>query len=352
MADLVLGVVGPGPANADNIQDLLSDWLGYGEPDQEGYLTRTAAQARETALVLPLTDEHYTPGVAMARAWSARADIEYTGVIDPSTPPARREVKGAKGEACDLLPAEDVLGGVLDVLAEAGERGAQACLLILQDPADPDKATEQLVADAASLGIEVRNLSFGLEPVAAPLPEPSVAPEVGYDSQSAAALDRAPDPEIAGQIDGVFFVLDNLLAFHNAGDTMARLHATGQMSGQASALTADLLRVILTLRQLLRPEDTGPLTPRGHQQLAAEDLPGAAEELLDPDSFEDLNVAVARALSAAEAQEAVDAQPVGGPVTKVKTRREWYDEESGTWRPVGRGRPRKDVQTREVPVAA
>lgn len=35
-------------------------------------------------------------------------------------------------------------------------------------------------------------------------------------------------------------------------------------------------------------------------------------------------------------------------VKPTKTKREWKDPATGEWKPMGRGRPRRDVETREV----
>lgn len=333
MTRLVFGVVGSGPANKDNINDLLCDWLGYGEPDTQGYYTRQA-QDPEIALVLPLTDEHYSEGVALVQQWSGRADVEYTGVISNTVPPERREVKAAKREARELTAYEDVLGGVLDVL-DAPRNDAEAVyLLILHDPQNPDTQIEQLVKDADSLGIAVFNLSFGLEPVSAPAPEPTPAAgaiEIGYQQHSVVEVDL---PEDTDAVEWVFATLDNLLAFCNAADTMNRLYNTGQMSGQTGVLTASVLRMIFILRTLLGAAQA----PAEHSGTVP-----AAQALVNPESFEDAD---ARPVMEPEA---VPVEATHAP-RSGKTRKEWWDEASQSWRPVGRGRPRKDVQLRDVPV--
>jgi hypothetical protein len=345
MANLALGVVGPGPANRDNIGELLSDWLGFGAPDEEGYLTREVAHTGYTdiSLVLPLTDEHYTPGVAMVQAWSALADLEYVGVIDMKTAPRRREVKAAKNDAADLVASDDATGAVLDLLTDALEKGDDAVLLVLQDDQEPDAAVNDLIGAASSLRIPVLNLSFGLAPIVVPEQQetfaeeaPRVETRVWEDTDTDTDTDTVEDED---PVKTVFDTLDMLFAFHNAGDIMSRLYATGSASGQASALTAALMRTIFILQDLLAPKSEAPADDPVNTERPTESLDAKATRL--------------RAEAVIETGvKADDEGTAESQVKSAKTRREWFDAQADAWRPVGRGRPRKDVEFRDVPVDA
>jgi hypothetical protein len=347
MANLALGVVGPGPANRDNIGELLSDWLGFGAPDEEGYLTREVAHTGYTdiSLVLPLTDEHYTPGVAMVQAWSALADLEYVGVIDMKTAPRRREVKAAKNDAADLVASDDATGAVLDLLTDALEKGDDTVLLVLQDDQEPDAAVSELIAAAATLRIPVLNLSFGLAPIVLPEEQETATEEVPEVEavvwEDTAVLQETPEDAAADEdpVKAVFDTLDTLFAFHNAQDTLARLYNTGSASGQASPLTAGIMRTIFILQDLLAPKSEAPADDPVNTERPTESLDAKATRLRAE--------AVIETGVKADDEGAAESQ-----VKSAKTRREWFDAQADAWRPVGRGRPRKDVEFRDVPVDA
>jgi hypothetical protein len=391
MGNLTFAVAGNGPANNENICDLLSDWLGFGEKDAEGYYTSDGVKYDDVRLILPLTDEHFTPGVSMVHRWSALANLGFVGVISSTTMPTRRDVKGAKGEADDLHPAENVYGALVDLLNEADPSDEKVLLVLLEDT-DPDEETRALIEDAFEHGITtVLNLSYGLaplEPPAAPEPEPEPqdeAPQDGYaalaasqDTQDvvfgAAMRERPRGQQVRdhlplvdqmlssegdqarisyrevvtthisrdGEMDGdpvgnVFGVMERLLQFHSAYDKVARMQATGVPSGSGSPLTDDLLRAVFVLQKLLldKPAER-------------------TAELLSGEGFEDVYAQSTLALHEAQAQahmkefEAMLAP--AKPERTAKTRTEFFNEETQTWEPKGRGRPRKGVKLREVPI--
>lgn len=366
MGNLTFAVAGNGPANQDNIYELLCDWLGFGEKDEEGYYTGEGVKYEDIRLILPLTDEHFTPGVAAVHRWSALANLEFIGVISATTPPTRRDVKGAKGETDDLVPATDILVKITELLADC-DPGDERVLLVLHEDTDPDEETRALIEAAFERGItDVRNLSYGLAPI-----EPPAAPEPEPEPQGYAALADAQDEEdhayheaqrqrarevvyreadsfvdslrqavavgeggpveitystrhatainVGREMEGdplanIFHTLEKLLQFHIAYDTITRVQHTGIADGPGSALTDDLLRSVVILERLLH----------GGREQAPRSESAAAPVTV--------------------------AQESERPQKSAKTRTEWYDETEGAWKPKGRGRPRKDVKTREVPI--
>lgn len=365
MGNLTFAVAGNGPADKENIRALLEDWLGYHDTDPEGFYTGTGTYGN-IRLILPLTDDDFTAGVAMVHLWSALADIGFTGVISATEPARSRAVKGAKGEADDLVTAQNVHETLIDLLMEA-DPGDEVVLLVLHEDTDPDEATRELIETAFERGItDIRNLSYGLAPIeapAAPDPEPEpapVAPEPAQDTPAqgtltdqlrAAALRPLEGTEIIHTVtraarldatntpaDPVQFVFDQfeaLLQFHVAFDVLG-LTQHGRDSGAAGSLTENLMRTVIILQQLLNhPLDGYP------DAAAAANGVYATPEALDTDEDTD------------DQTRAEDATP-GTKNTKPtgKTRREFLDPDTGQWRPAGRGRPRKDVQFRDVPVEA
>jgi len=379
MGTLTFAVAGNGPANRDNIYELLNDWLGFGAKDEEGYYTGEGVKYDEIRLILPLTDEHFTPGVAMVHQWSALANLDFTGVISVTNPPTRRDVKGAKGETDNLEAASDVYGRIAELLAEA-DPADEVVLLVLHEDTDPDEETRALIESAFERGVRtVLNLSYGLAPIEPPapqvfgqqeLPEPQLA-EIELDderirgalaSRGALKVDpevlaRRPfgaklrDAVMAGAGDGpvtithaitrttqldlgrelegdpvanVFSTLDKLLEYHIATDLVTRMDYTGVTDGPGSPVTDELLRLHVILQHLLGVAPTD----------AAQELEAIADAVPQPQEIpEQAEPSVTVAVQMAQ-----------------RTRTEWFDEEAGQWRPKGRGRPRKNVQTREVPV--
>lgn len=323
MTTLVLAVAGAGPANKAQIYDELGDWLGYGAPDADGYLTRARKRPYEKIkLILPLTDELFSPGVTLVYKWSGDAEIDYDGVIHDQEPAGNKIVKGAKAQAADLVTAPDVLDALIEELAE--QDGDEKILLVCQDEdgTDPDAARATELAWQA--GIEVRNLSFALAPLAAPEPPAGQdeAPAPGEDAEGATttvtflrstdmAVDLTPalDAERESVLKMCFGTLGDVIHLLIAHDTANALQLG--LSG-VGPLTRDLVITTAALQRLL--DYPGPV------ELRSESAPAAA------------------------------AAPA--PAAKGKVRREFRDPESGEWRPVGRGRPRKDVEIREVPLDA
>lgn len=380
MGNLTFAVAGGGPANKDSINDLLNDWLGFGEKDADGYYTGENLKFGDIRLILPLTDEHFSPGVAMVHQWSALANLEFTGVISSTTPPARRDVKGAKGETDDLVPASDVYEKIIELLGEADPQD-EVALLVLHEDTDPDEATRALIEGAFALDVPVLNLSYGLAPLDPPQqnePEPQAeqaeqaepvdgrapAPS-GFGQQLRDAVRRGEDGPVVitntitrqtevnlgGETDGgdpvgyVFSTLDTVVEFLAAADTLARMLGTGMSDGPGGALTDRVLRSIVIL-QRLAPAAEPPVRmfgPLGANGPVRDEVPQGP-------------VTLPQELAGRVPQPQMPPQPQPQPQQvapkprATRTVTEWYDEAAGQWRPKGRGRPRKDVQTRQVEV--
>lgn len=397
MSALTFAVAGNGPANKDAIHELLNDWLGFGERDEEGYYTGEGVKYDEIRLILPLTDDHFTAGVAIVHQWSALANLDFTGVISDTNPPTRRDVKGAKGEASDIESGSDVYATLVRLLAEA-DPADERVLLVLHEDTEPDEHTRTLIEGAFEAGVRtVLNLSYGLAPVDAPAPPAmpeleieleeleeleqipaderrqtaprgihdervrgmlasrgalKVAPEIlarrpfGAKLRDAVAagadgpvtithaITRTTDIDLGRELEGdpvanVFSTLDKLLEYHIAADVVTRMNTAGLTDGPGSPATDALLRVHVILQHLLGVNLDG----------AREALEAIADEVppLQVPSAQD------------EAQPAPSqTRTIENPLPRMRT--EWWDEAAGKWRPKGRGRPRKDVTYREVPV--
>lgn len=333
MRTLTLAVAGAGPANRTQILDALNDWLGYGPEQPDGYFKSDEVQYDKINLFLPLTDEHFTDGVAAVYAWSSRADIDFTGILDQDEQPRSRDLKSAVRDARNLIPAPDIIPALIGQVAERAEQG-DAYLLVFQDEDGGDKLADAAAREAFDAALPVLNLSFALAPIADPAAARTAKPSQIAEEAAAqlgavtltdtyvARLDlafplTADEKEVA---DFAFATLGQLVCYHNAQDTAQRAAHNAITEGEMSPLTASLIQATVALQRLLGHNGPIRLDP-------APDAPAPAQA----------------------AEKIAPAAPVSRP---GKTRKEWFDEASGEWRPVGRGRLRKDVQVREVPVEA
>lgn len=335
MRTLTLAVAGDGPANRQQIHDALNDWLGFGPEDEQGYFDPKEVEYDKINLLLPLSDEHFTAGVDAFFDWSSRADLDFVGVFDEHEMARSRRLKFAKAQAKDLIPAEDILTAMIERAAERADDG-DVHVLVFQEDDGSDKLADRAAEIAFEHDLSVLNLSFALAPLAPPAParttEPIEADEAEQQAAEPSEQATAPEPEnlaaitltdqyiarvdldfpLAGEPKDVaqyaFGVLGKLVCYHNALDTAQRAAHQQQGSGEMSPLTADLLRATVAFQRLL--EHDGPI------HLSAPEVPG--EPIASAESVE----------------------------KPAKTRKAWRDEKSGLWKPVGRGRPRKDVQVR------
>lgn len=338
MRTLTFAVAGGGPANRQQILDALNDWLGYGPEDSDGYFESKDVEYDKINLLLPLTDEQFTDGVAAVYAWSSRADLDYTGIFDEHEAATSRTVKGAKKHANDLIPADDVARVLVEQVAEHADDG-DAYLLVFQEEDGSDPLAEAAAKHAFDQDVPVLNLSFALAPI--PNPNAAITRKPTEAEAQATAEPGAPEPlgsvtltdtyvarvDLAFPLTGdeqavkefAFATLGRLVCYHNALDTAQRAAHDAVSGGEMSPLTAQLLQTTVAFQRLLGHD--GPIHLEAAQEPAAQEP--ATEQVEAP---------------------ATTLKPAG------KTRKVWLDEATGEWKPVGRGRLRKDVQVREVPV--
>lgn len=302
---MTLAFAGDGPTTYDNVADLLNDWLGFGEQDDDG---RYAPAEREVVMILPAVESMLGAGLMHVYDWSARADVEYTAISDGGG--ASGNAEEVLKEATAVVEADDVALALVQELADA--EGDKALVLLNgADPVtDPDNA--RLVRLAEEHGVRVFDLCLGL---AEGLRVEDAKPDAADKTAAAGAVEQAPAAP-AGHA-----VMIELDVYNEALEALA---------GAAEFLTlSDGIQAAKQLRLI----EYGPLTSKVVQarRRLHDGLLPAAGTVPEPDT---------------------PAAEVAVPSKKAKTRREFKDPATGQWRPAGPGKPRKDYEYRTVPVGA
>jgi hypothetical protein len=335
LATIHIAVAGAGPVDKGTVTELLDDWLGI---DANGKPTTD----EEVLLVLPAGADHITPAVKAVYNWSGDIDPEvaYTAIVAQTLDKASKVVRD---NAEDAVPARDeevytVLGRTL------AERDGDRYLLVAADEGHDD--IRDLVGYAFDEDITVLDLRDALKQITPPEPEsedlaaeeepaaeepeadeaeepeadeepckggaqtlvplpeqpPAEAPEETLEGEVAAAHHRitAADPK---GIHGVIAVLE---------DVTHHLRLVDE-SNAAANLAAPRYR---------------PVTQRAIQGL----------EWAKSMQFDGLKPVTV----AADPEDPQPAKRASG-----KVRKEWLNPKTNEWEPL-RGRPRKDVEIREI----
>jgi hypothetical protein len=184
-APITIAFAGPGLSTPANTADLLNDWLGFGEPDEDGFY---APSDREVTLILPITTESLeSEGLQNVLDWSEKAELPFIAVTDGSK---GRKVTRLLDEADSTHQVTNVESKIISLLKDVE---GEAVLVALWGD-EGDEFTERLLSLADEAGIPAKDLTAGLDdltfgpddaaaPAAEPEPEPTPEPE--------------PDPEAA-----------------------------------------------------------------------------------------------------------------------------------------------------------
>lgn len=287
-----LAVFGQASLNKNLIFDALADHFRFGPLDDEGYYTASEHTSIEGAdLLIAVESAEGAWALEALNEWSARAGMNYTLITASGV-----KAKDLAKDAARIVSAPDVPERVAALLTERLEAGHEACLALAVEPGQPDESSRRLVA---LLGGRVATYSIGegllpIDPADYPPPvqAPGLAMEVGEQVEWRSAFEVDGALDLSGFLDAVEEAVSELQSA-----TSERYHR---------------------LRQLVE-ELRGSLTPTAEK-------PRTEETDRIP-------------------QEPIEAEKV----KPTKARREWLDPADGTWKPIGRGRPRKNVETREIP---
>lgn len=307
-----LAVFGQASLNKNLIFDTLADHFRFGPLDDEGYYT--------------VSDETYTEGVELLIAvetaeaaealdalneWTARAGMNYTLVTASGL-----KAKNLAGDADRVLAVPDVPGRVAEELGLRSDDGHVVAVALAVEPGKPDESSRRLY-NLLGGRVPTYSIGEGLLPVepADYLTEAQAATreyveqfeaENGPISREAKNEAREALEEITGDLSFASGSLLDLLGFLDAID--GTINAAEERCSHVHKLVDNLRRA------LALPEPEPPI--------AGVDEIGQDEPAPAPIEVEQ--------------------------VKPTKAKREWLDPSDNTWKPIGRGRPRKNVQIREV----
>jgi hypothetical protein len=197
-ASIALAIAGQADIAYENVEALLNDWLGFGEPDSDGVYE---APEDPVEVYFPVTGGHWSDGLDTVVDWSATAGLNFNAVIEPE----HDDVSAVLEDTDAVLEAEDVNKALIDVLLNGKEKGFDVYLLLLWgDEGDPN--SEELLSLADEAGIPVKDLSGGLddivfaedpsddaEPEPEPEPEPEEKPSRSQRRRKEAVAEELPD---------------------------------------------------------------------------------------------------------------------------------------------------------------
>jgi hypothetical protein len=195
-ASIALAIAGQADIAYDNVEALLNDWLGFGEPDDEGIYEQPESPVE---VYFPVTGGHWSDGLDTVVDWSATAGLNFNAVIESD----HDDVKAILEDTDAVLEAEDVNKALIDVLVNGKSKGFDVYLLLLWgDEGDPN--SEELLSLADEAGIPVKDLSGGLDDIVfaedpsddaepEPEPEPEAKPSRSQRRRKEAVAEELPD---------------------------------------------------------------------------------------------------------------------------------------------------------------
>lgn len=152
---IAVAFAGPGDVRELTITSLLNDWLGFGEKDAEGYYE---ASDNEIDVFFPASAEHYNDNLAKVVDWSAWADLPYTVVLQKND--RDDSIETLVDDAATVIEATNVNKALVDALVESK---ADEKYLVLLWGEDGDEEAETLATLAELKSIPIKDLTAALD---------------------------------------------------------------------------------------------------------------------------------------------------------------------------------------------
>jgi hypothetical protein len=282
---VTVGVIGTGAASTELIMDTLNDQFEYGPADENGCFT--PSETFHPRPVIPVGERYNTPAFIDVWDWAMRADLGFTALHDGTHGAQTQDILDSVEGFDDVQPVRTVAEALIMELRS----GPNPLLLVLSDEGAVDEEAQEVAAAALRADIPVYDLSRAML-------------EITWRD--------LPDQE------------------EPAGDAEVTEQPDGQMALVVDDETPDVT-----------------LSPQG-AQLLREALTGAESllALITTDLDRYVRQVGAQILAA---RAALAPRPEATPNKSGKGHLEVFDPETNTWRPAGRGRPKKDVRTQWVP---
>ncbi|MEU0213596.1 hypothetical protein ABZ281_00250 [Streptomyces sp. NPDC006265] len=334
MATIHIAVAGAGPVERGTIDELLDDWLGI---DANGKPTTD----EEVALVIPAAAEHVTPAVKAVYNWSGNVDpeIPYTAVVAQTLDKASKVIRD-NAESAVAARDEDVYTVLGRTLAE---RDGDRYLLVAGDEGDDELS--DLVGYALDEDITVLDLRDALKQITPPEAEESDETDAAEDSQEEAEPEADEEPCKGGT--QTLVPLPEQPSAAEPEETLEEDVAAAHRETTVAAPvgTGDVVDVLEAIVKHLRLID---------ESNAAANLAEVRYRPITALAMKGLEKAK---LTAVRGAEPTNAAPDGDPAapeaekpakgSSGRVRKEWLNPKTNEWEPL-RGRPRKNVEIREV----
>ncbi|MFF1711218.1 hypothetical protein [Streptomyces sp. NPDC058268] len=338
MATIHIAVAGSGPVDRGTVTELLDDWLGI---DSKGRPTNDD----DVQLVIPASANHVTPAVKALYNWSGEVDPEvpYTAIVAQTLDKASKVIRD---NAESAAPARDeevytVLGSTL------AERDGDRYLLVASDEGDDDLL--ELVGYAHDEDITVLDLRDALKQINPSQSDADAEPEdsaedAGDEEDQAEPEPDEPEPEEEPCTGGTQTLVP-LPEQPPAAEPVETLE--DEVAAARHRITAadpnGIQGVIAVLEDVTH-----------HLRLVDES--NAAANLAAP-RYRPITERALRGLEWAKSLQydgpklvpapAETDEPAPAKRAPGKIRKEWFNPKTEEWEPL-RGRPRKDVEIREV----
>lgn len=322
-----LAVYGEHPVTKNLIFDTLCDHFRFGPEDHEGYYTiGDQTRCDDVELILAANTPEGVEALEPLNEWAARAGLTYTLVIASGVKTGKSSLAS---DAERVVTTQNVAESVASMLKDAYTSvGQEAAIALMCPPGEPDELAQRLI-EITEGNAAAYSVSEGLLPVDTTeiLPAEPQEPDAAAEQAAPVEEDEAAETEASLRM-----TLDEL---ELVDWVELRLEAIQRVQEDAFD---DIRKRFAQFRKTHNQSVT---------RLPNEAFDQLVETLAEPAKP---NPALSKALRKhAEVVKAPeDAPPAAKP---VKVKKEWLDPADGEWKPVGRGRPRKDVQVREVPAA-
>lgn len=338
MATIHIAVAGYGPVDKGTVTELFDDWLGI---DSKGRPTNDD----DVQLVIPAAADHVTPAVKAVYNWSGEVDPEvpYTAVVAQALDKASKVIRD---NAESAVPARDeevytVLGSTL------AERDGDRYLVVAGDEGDDN--LRDLVEFAHGEDITVLDLRDALKQISPPEPEPDT--EDGAEEEEGPAEDLtadAPEEEAEAEEEPC----------EGGTQTLVPLPEQPPAAEPEETLEEEVAaarRDVVHIERYRQPnEDVVEVLEAVVRHLRLVDESNAAANLAEVRyrpitalAIKGLETVKASAVQAAEPVDPAEAAEQPAKRAPGKVRKEWLNPKTQQWEPL-RGRPRKDVEIREV----
>lgn len=179
---IAIAFAGAGDSTIENTADLLNDWLGFEDdgpiPDED---------VLDIRMVVPAAKSYLSPGLKSVVAWLDHWELAYDAVENLNEAPSKATAEISK-YAEHVEQSKDVNRSLIAFLDDNPDTQGFEKYLVLAwgaEGTDPGEDAEILLDLASSAGIEVRDLTAGLdtlgfggeeEPEEAPAPDPEPEP--------------------------------------------------------------------------------------------------------------------------------------------------------------------------------